>query len=341
MTAALLLAWIAALYRLWISLRGPHTLWRWSFTLALMCVATGLTALVYATEVNDVLGPNSSTLISHILTLIAGGLVAIYLLTLTRVQVDRRWTAGIGVCTTALVAVQVWTWREAPIHQQSYADLTPIPGTEWYSLSYYLSLGVLLALTAYLCARFASRPAAGDHSRVVGLACIAIGTGAASLIVGMYAARTLMKMSAGTDIEQLRTAGDFLAPGALGAIAAGTLTFLVGPSIQRRRDDAQLLRDIMPLWQRLHREQPAPPRRHHRIGPHVDRAIIEIHDALRTLRVTPGDDPFAAIVRALNGDNPAPTVDASDLLPITTTVLEDRAVIRQLARTYHNASHAS
>ncbi|MFY0409777.1 DUF6545 domain-containing protein [Solicola sp. PLA-1-18] len=344
MTVALAIAWLGAAYRLKVSLAGPHALWRWSFTAALVCLAAGLTVRQFPGPIDDALGFNTSTLLTHLLVLASGGGVAIYLLTLTRHEPERRWINGIIVTTAALMLINVAVWAASPIHTRNYPEIGDVPGTEAYNLALNVPLNILLLATAFQCARFVVKPHAPDPSRTAGLALIAASSLLGAVVLTFNIVNSLQQWLLDERSEAARDVGNALLPIVLSGIGAGTVIFLAGPEVLSRIENRRLLHQIKPLSDRLGADYPTvslTPSRRQSTGYRLERAMIEIHDGLSLLRVTPGSDPYQAIADALNyrGRRLETGVRASTLLPAATTPDEDRQIIRDVARAYREETY--
>lgn len=349
---ALVLLWAAATYRLVITVRDPPSLWRWSFTLAVCLVALGATAWTFPAAVGRVLGPSTASLVNHVATTAAGGLVSVYLLTLLTARPSRRAIALCTVPAVATVAVQIVSWWAAPVHRVDYVDIALAPFTAAmlvYSISYYGYLTVVLSLTATLTARLSLR-SQGDQSRRIGLIIISASTGVAGVALVLFIIRALIRYQGG-DALAMALFGARLAPIALSGLGLATILFLVGPHVEAWLWSRRLASDLHPLWQRLRESHPEislePSSAQEPAGTvreQSERMMIEIHDGLTRVVVAPAADPgvYSRIAGAIvGGGRGGSGRTAAELLPAGLTRQDDERVLRALAGAYREASSAS
>lgn len=343
-TVVLPILWAAALFRVRISLRGPHTMWRWSFTVAILLVALGATAWTFPTEIARVLGPSTGSLVNHLATIVAGGAVSVYLLTLLHDRPRTSWV--VTALTVPLVAavIEYIAWARSPVHDRDYPDIAEANFTDAllaYSVAYYGYLLIVLLLTSGITLRLATRRS--SLSQRGGLLFIALGTLLGSVCLILFVNRSVARFE-GTDALPLALFGDSIAPIALLALAAGTLLFLAGPHLETWLWSRRLSSSLEPLWLRLRDLFPAirldgavalDPRQR------GERMMIEIHDALPHVRVDrSGDgDLYRDVATAIRQPSGA-GVPAADLLPLAITRAEDEKMLMRLARAYMEVEHA-
>jgi len=347
---AVAFAWLAALYRICITIRPPYTMWRTSFTAAITLVAVGGTFFVFP-GIADRATPNLSSLMVHLSTTLSGGCVLIYVLTLNYYRPPRRLLWAVLVSAAVVVSLQIATWLTSPIHAHDAGDLGdthPNADLLFYFLSYYAYVGVGMAVTSASCVRQAIVNKAYDHSARVGLFLIAVATFLGSFALGCYASRVSLTLTSGPDYESLSDIGDSLAPFSFGGISLGTVVFLLGPPIASWHNARLLIRQLSPLHERLCARYPEITIDMGRTGLTLqkERMLIEIHDGLQRVMVADQaqPDPYHAIVAVLVGSHRPRLVDssvpASRLLPSTTSRDADHNVLLALADTLEEASSA-
>lgn len=345
MTHVMLLAlWAAAIYRLGLSIRLPLTLWRTSFTFCMVCVALAATATVYADAYIErpLRAWNLTFLLVHLLLLLAAGSCMVYIVTLRRESTPTA-AVHLWILLTLLVgALQVASWWVAPIHTEPYSDLITKHGqylsVAVFNISLYVFLMLTTAATAHI--SFARILSPGDLTRTVSLGLTGVSCAAAAVMFGLWVAATALSY-ARLPFNGLRTIGDRMMPFVLVVLALGTLSLLLAPPLLDYLRTYRLWRTLRPLWLSLVSLQPSihlnlqprgtPSRR---IQTRLQRAVVEIYDALRLTRVDlrPGAsiDELGQALRHPSPHGPA----AADVLTRTTSRDAEIAQLIDLARTY-------
>lgn len=304
MVAAL---WAAAIYRIVLSVRSETTVWRTAFTTCMVGVAIGATTSVYGDQSVDVWSGvwNLSLLLTRLALTGAAVAASIYLVTLRRevvpiFAVQLRLAAG-----AVLAAVEIGAWAVAPVHDREFSTTSEVTesSTSGALFAVAFSLAIVLATVevAHFCfSRAASRV---DVTRTIsllltGTACVA---GAALFALGTISA--LLHELTGAGTAPLSDAINGLLPSIAVVLALGTLSLLVAPPVVDLVRSYLRWKAMRPLWVDMVRLQPEVHldvaatggplvRLHFRL----QRAIVEIHDALRN---TPVSVPPAANVADL------------------------------------------
>lgn len=346
MTIVVVLVWIAALYRIRVTLgSGPITLWRSSFTCAVIFVAVNATGFVYHAAV-DAWIPNVASLVWHVAAVGAAGCGAVYLLTLTRPEPPRLPVRIAFGSAAAVAATELALWLTAPNRGREWEDI-PQAATSAQILVYYLVfyayLAALLPTTSVMCCRLAMRRDSTARSARAGLFVMALATGLTGVVIAVNGYRIVGSRLGFGEARALRTFGDTAPSLATGGIAVGALIFLVGPGLGDRFDAWRTLRALAPLHAALTANHPGV--RIAGTGPNrvvrSERMVIEIHDALRQMSMSPpaaGDDPYVSVVRAIHEGGRRPGgVAANIVLPVARTRAQEHRVLFDLARTYRQA----
>lgn len=347
---AAVLLWVAAIHRLVVSLRGPATLWRWSFTVAVLALAAGSTALALGSTVDTALHVNNiGTLLIHITVGISAGSVTVYLLTLRADRVrSAHITAAVGLSVVALLVMGI-AWAKAPFHSAEYPDLAFAPLSGWsvtYFATWYAYLTCVLAITTAWCRSELQATAHQRRSVRVGLSTIGISTGigAFGFILGMT--RVVVHASTEGHLSAVSVVSNTLYTISLTGIAIGTVFFVIGPHVERWRHHRTLLRDLAPLAARIRQlypaivldekdmaRQPATVR--------AQRLVIEISDGLRLLPVRPDPTRSASQVIAdtlAARDHPKTGSTANDLLHHSPSQKTEHQVLVDIAACYSRSS---
>lgn len=343
-TVVLPILWAASLYRVRISLRGPHTMWRWSFTVAIFLVALGSTAWTFPAKTAQALGPSTGSLVTHLATIGAGGAVSVYLLTLLHDRPRTRWVVTALSVPLVAAVVEYIAWVRSPVHDRDYPDIARANFTDAllaYSVAYYGYLLVVLLLTCGITLRLAARRS--SLSQRGGLLFIALGTLLGSLCLMLFVNRAVARFE-GRDALALAQFGDSMAPLALLSLAAGTILFLAGPHLETWLWSRRLSNSLEPLWLRLRELFPAV-----RLdGPAAldprqrgERMMIEIHDALPHVRVDQlrHGDLYRDVASAIQKPT-AVGIPAAELLPPAMTRTEDERMLMRLSRAYMEVERA-
>lgn len=346
---AMALCWIAALYRLAVTIGAPATLWRWSFTVAMTSLAMGLTVFVLRLSIDDYLGVNNiSHAAMHLLVTLSAGGVSIYLLTLRSERVNRRHLlTAVVVCAAAIVATAV-SWYLAPFRDFRNADITLAPrsaaGTVYF-MTWYLYLGFVLALTAAWC-RY--ELASTDHAQMgvrAGLRSIGVASAVGSVSFALGLIRVTLISWTGGEYDAIRTLLSTSFMISLLGISVGTIVFLLGPRVGQWQRDRSLIRDLTPIGERIRQIYPVvaldTAATNGQRDVRAQRLVIEIGDGLRLLPVALNREklPVQVIAEALRTGGNTPTGrTASDLLPLARSREDEYATLRDIAQRFGDGS---
>lgn len=334
------LLWAAAVYRIALSFRAINTVWRTAFTITSVSVALGATFQVYGEVLDRHLRIwNLSVLLTPLALIITAAATSTYVATLRRVSVPPRVVAARIVIGAALWAIEITTWILAPLHERQLTDFSGTWLSGWlclFNLTFAAAIVFAATETAVFClTRAASKT---DLTRTIsliltGMACLA---GAAVFALGGIA--VVARYTTGSDLPVLTAIFNASIPPIMVVLALGTLTLLAGPPTIDLVRQYQRWRALRPLWQDLISGQPAVhldvsatggPRQ--RVRMRVQRATVEIYDALRLTRVHVGRGANVdELARALHSPGTGPFI-AADVLASTETI--DTQLLA-LARSY-------
>jgi len=346
-TAALVLLWSAAAYRVWVTMRSPAMLWRSTFTAAMVSVPLAATVHFYRADVGRMLGqPNIGGLITHVVFALGAASVNVYLETLQHEQPARRTVRfhfAVGLVAAALMIV---TWLVSPIHQVEYVDLSVesvyLSVAAYHVLFYgYMTLSLLNIIRFCATETWSARSAAPARALslvLIGVACI---SGLPVMILfGVNAVIPVFDPGSDGSIGRV---GSVIQPWPLMLLALGVLALLTVPwcaevlAMQRRWVA------LRPLWQDLTARHPevhlpvAEARVHlrDRLRIREQRVITEIHDALRREMVPVGalmgPEALAGALRRREQGGAA----ATEALTRTHDRDEDLGALLALGRSYN------
>lgn len=337
--------WAAAIYRVVLSVRSETTVWRTAFTTCVLAVAIGATSSVYGDQSIDVWSGvwNLSLLLTRLALTGAAVAASIYLVTLRREVVPMSSVRLRLAAGAVLAALQVGAWLAAPVHDREFATTSEVTesSTSGALFAVAFSLAIVLATVevAHFCfSRAASRV---DVTRTIsllltGTACVA---GAALFALGTISA--LVHELTGVGTAPMSDVINGLLPSVAVILALGTLSLLVAPPLVDLVRSYLRWRAVRPLWVHLVRLQPEVHldvaatggplvRLHFRL----QRAIVEIHDALRNTAVsvppTADVDDLADALHTVGGSRMAAEVLAQARTPDA----DDSQQLLALARSY-------
>lgn len=87
----LIAAWLASVYRLWVSFRQPPTIWRTAFTAGIVGATLGVTFQTFSPQIDSWTGPSVGSLLNHLVVIVGLASVQIYVATL-RTETPPPWT---------------------------------------------------------------------------------------------------------------------------------------------------------------------------------------------------------------------------------------------------------
>ena len=347
--AAAVLLWIAAVYRLVVSLSAPATLWRWSFTVAVVALAAGVSVFVLGTGLDRVAHvDNVGQILVHLLVGTSAGGVSIYLLTLRSDRANPWHVAGAGLVTVIALSLMVISWFLAPFHAREYSDIALAPLTAagvTYFVTWYAYLCCVLCLTAGWCFGELRATAHEQHSVRAGLRTIGIASSIAAVgfLVGLL--RVVLRATTGNELTALSTVVRTLDMLSLIGIASGTVVFLLAPRLAQWRRQRQLVTHLGPLADRIRELYPGVVLGEDQMGGQpttvrAQRLVIEISDGLRMLPIRPDPDRPATqlIAETLASSTHLDTGStATDLLPPNPSIETERQILLEIADRYTRA----
>lgn len=344
----LALLWAAAAYRIVLSIRAVKTVWRTAFTVCIVSVALGATLDTYGHRTLDpwLMIWNLSALLTHLSLIVAAASTSIYVSTLRRVKVSTcALIVRVAVAASAW-AMQIGAWLHAPVHGRELPDFA----VAWsngsvcvFNTVFVLVIVLAAAETAVFClTQAASRD---DLTRTISLSLTGTACLAAAVAFSLGGVVVFIRYLTGSDPVMLAAIFDTSIPFIMVVLALGTLSLLVGPpmiDLVRHFSQWQTLR---PLWRDLIDAAPqvhlnvtvtGGPRQ--RLHLRVQRATVEIHDALRLTRVPVNVGAnLEELARALHAPGRGHCT-AAELLDHTETSEADVAQLLTLARKYSRSA---
>lgn len=189
--AAMMLLWASAGYRIWVTVRSPHALWRTSFTVSTVTVAVAATLQQYRATIDAALHiPNVAGLLVHLVFAVGLAWVHIYLETLRHEHPDPRRVHGHLVVGALAAGVMTLTWAVSPIHVSEYEDLAAAPGHPAlvvYHLVFYGYMIISLISIARFCAHEARPRRHAALTRRFSLALIGVACVSSVPVMVLYA----------------------------------------------------------------------------------------------------------------------------------------------------------
>lgn len=253
LTLAVLIAWLAAGYRLLVSLSQPRTLWRSSFTAVTLTVALAFTMYDFRAGIDQYLGvPDLTGLLSRLVITVGAGFLLVYLHALRVEIVPATALAVYGLITVGVLATLVISWSAASFPQREVDDLlaSPSAAVAVYCLSFWLFQGLALTLTARTCLSRWRTVRHGDPGREVSLLLTASGAIVGLAVLGLWSVSLVLTV-AGPSGSAFNAVGDRLLPAAEGLVAVGVIcpagrAVLASLVVTWRRWKA-----LRPLWMEL------------------------------------------------------------------------------------------
>lgn len=354
----LIAAWLASVYRLWVSFRQPSTIWRTAFTAGIVGATLGVTFQTFSPQIDSWTGPSVGSLLNHLVVIVGLASVQIYLATLRTETPPPGLLRRVAVVALLGEVVAVFSWvLAAPFHSGEAEHFAVYATNVWVSI-YFLTFWSLIAVTMVAVAKFCLLEQRGappeDRARVVSLTLIGLGACAGVLYSLAAAAGTIyIVITQVADDGALMASTRLIGP-AVGLLGAGILALLVVPSIDAPIRVRRRLRALRPLWDDLQRVAPEvrlkDAERDRLTAPAAaERAVIEIRDALNLVAVeAPGEPSVGALARRLHEAMTAPgggrrTTDhrrlrpAGTFMPHSVTQREDSEQVYALAVAYRRA----
>lgn len=294
LTIAVLITWVAAGYRMALSLSQPGTLWRTSFTVVMVTVAIAFTLYDFRMPIDQHLGvPAFTGLLSRLVISVGVGFLLIYLHTLRVKDVPTRSLILYAVITLAVLLTVLLAWGLGSFRERELDDLlvSPSASVAFYCLSFWSFLAVALALTVRTCLSRWRTVRHQDPGREVSLLLTASGAGVGLVVLTLWSGSLILTV-AGFDGSRVNETGDRLLPIAAGLVAVGVISLLVVPYIVSLIVTWRRWRALRPLWVALVDRYPqvhldVQPRGglRTRLQFGLERMIIETLDALRVAPV--------------------------------------------------------
>jgi hypothetical protein len=348
---AIVLTWLAAAYRAWILVSQPRTIWRTSFSVSIMIAAVAFTLYRFRMPLDELTGAwNLTGLVVRLLFAIGAAFLLIYLDALRMPTVSPRrvriYLATAGVAVVALTTL----WILAPVHDRPLDDLLPLAGhlsVVAYCLTFWGYLLTALLLTAWTCLAQGRTFRRADPARSVSLLLIGLSGVATVPVVALWTTSILLRHMTGVEPTQINATADALLPVPVLLTAIGVLSLLTVPYVSALLVAWWRWRQLEPLWAAMTERYPQVHLDLETAGgplaraqTRVERAIIEIHDALRLARVDiasdcSADPPLVTVASALHRHGGRRSSDV--LSRVDTRDAEIERVVA-LARSYRDAS---
>ena len=344
-TIAIVLTWCAAAYRIWVLATQPRTVWRTAISISMLATAIAFTLYRTRLILDEQLGvPNVSGLAARVVFALGIGFLLIYLDALRRETVPRHRIMVYLAVAASVAVIMIASWAAAPIHDRAVEDLQPLashPAVLVYCVIFWVYLGWALVIMAAVSFALSRRSRSEDSTRSISL--VVIGAAAAGAIptLVLWTASILIRHVTGRPVTRLNEIGDAILPWPLLVDALGALSLFVLPYLAALVTTGRQLEQLTLLWQELIARYPQVHLDFHssggpltRLQTRAERAIIEIHDALRIAEV----DPHApASIEALARGLRRPVTGgrrAADLLDRVDSRDADVAQILDLARAF-------
>lgn len=286
------LTWLAACYRVWVLLSQPRTAWRASFTAAMVAAAMAMTLYRFRHDLDQAVGVwNLAGLLARVIFAVGAGFLLIYLDALRR-PATSMLRVRLYLATAALAsATMAAAWLVAPIHDHPLDDLLPQAGSVSvvvYCMSFWAYLGSVLGMMAWTCLARGRTFRREDVARSISLLLIGVSAALAVVVLMLWTCSLLLLHFTARDRPRLKVVGDALLPWPLLINAAGVLSLLTVPYVSALVMTWRRGHLLRPLWTAMITRYPEV----HldlrvtggplaRLQTRMERALIEIHDALR------------------------------------------------------------
>ena len=338
--------WLTSIYRLAMLVHHRRTVWRVCFTASIVAAAVALTLRRFHQAIDHAAGlPNLAELANH-LVLVAGlTFLLIYLDALRMPALStRRIRIYVGLAITVAVTITT-AWALAPVHDRGHEDLIPLswhPAVVVYCLTFWAFLAFAVFMLGWTCLARGRAVRREDPARSITMVLSGVSGFAAVLVVLLWVIALLGYRHAPQASAASRAVANTLLPWPILLAVSGILGLVIIPYVSGLATALWRWRQLHPLWAALVDRHPEV---HLPLTPtggplsraetRTERAIIEIHDALRLTRVDLDPPttrrPLTAVAAALHsGDRGQWRV--TDLLPRATGREDD---IRQLVALSH------
>lgn len=342
---AIVLTWLAAGHRIWVVLTQPRMIWRTSVCVSMIATAIAFTLYRARSFLDQLAGaPNLTGLLAHVTFALGVGFLLIYLDALRWPVVSAaKITVYLAVAVAASV-IMIVSWIVAPVHDRTVDDLLPMAGNlsvVVYCVAFWSYLVWALSVMAWTCLARGRLFRREDPTRFVSLLLIGISAAGAIPVLLLWSASILVRYATGDNASRLNAIGDAILPWPLLLNAAGVLCLFAVPYLSALVTTWWRGRQLEPLWDAMvtrypqvhldFQESGGPLTR---LQTRMERAIIEIHDALRIAKVDAAasgsvESVAAGLRRSADGQR-----RASDLLERVDTREADLRQILALARAF-------
>ena len=342
------LTWIAAGYRVWIFVSKPRRIWRTAFSVSMVATALAFTLYRFRLTFDELLGvPNLSGLLAHVVFAVGAGFLLIYLDALRLPDVSaRRVATYLSAAGVAAVTMTI-AWIAAPVHDRPLNDFLPLAThlpVVVYCVTFWSYLVWALAAMGWTCLARGRTFRRGDLARSISLLLIGVSAVAAIPAVLLWTASILILYLTGKDGSRLNALGDALLPWPVLVNATGVLSLLTVPYLTSLITAWWRGRQLKPLWEEMIKRYPhihltyAPSGGPlSRLQTRLERAIIEIHDALRIATVQMPDVTLGVSVETVANALRSPAASGprvTDLLERVETRDADVRQVLALARAF-------
>lgn len=254
---------------------------------------------------------------------------------------------GLPARSWVVTGIMVISWLAAPLHDRPVLDLLELSehlSIVVYCISFWVFLGWSLVKMSRTCLRRGRTFRHDDPARSVSLLLIGIAGVAAVPVVILWSSSILIEHVTGREATQINAVGDAMLPWPVLLNALGVLSLLTVPYLVELSKTRLQWRHLRTLWMAMIARYPEVhlPLRPTggplaRMQTRLERAIIEIHDALRLTRVdtakAPNGLPIETVAAALRGTE-CGTRSAADILEQSETREADVRQLISLARAY-------
>lgn len=365
-------AWLASGYRLWVSFRQPATVWRTAFTVGIVCAALGVTFQSFSPQIDARTAPSVGSLLNHLVVIVGLASVQVYVATLRRDTPPVGLLRRVVVIAVAAEIASIVSWLLAAPFHAGEAEHFAVYATNVWVATYFLTFWALIAITMVAVAKFCLLDQRGsapeDRARVVSLGLIGLGAvGGVMYALAAAAGVTYIAVTGIEDNEPLMASSRLIGP-SIGLLGVGILALLVVPPVDAAVRARRRLQVLRPLWEDLQGALPGiqlsqPERDRLSAAAAVERAVIEIRDALAVIPIeppaAPGVDGVAErLISEVAAQNPSTTRPpsaarearqaAAAFLTASRTQGEDAEQVHALALAYRRrllqqerGSHAS
>ena len=351
-TVVLVLFWLAATYRVWVSATQPVTLWRSSFTITACSVAAAFTLHELRAQFDVALGvPGLAGVAARVIMLIGVGFLLVYHEHLRQADVPKSILAAHLSLASLVIAFEILAWSLMPSHARATDDLLSLaaePSVVLYCVTFWLYLALVLAVVSRTCLAGGRTFRRTDPARSVSLLLIGVAELLGIPVLLLWTASMLLRHQ-GASGEALNRLGDVLLPWPVLLDAIGVLCLLAVPYLAALLARWRQWRRLRPLWTvmvqrypQVHLNLKVEGGPLSRLQLRVERAVIEIRDALRMAPTTAcpeHDDVIEVVARSLGTRSDSP-ISAAQVLGRSETREADMGQLLDLAEAYERVGHA-